>query len=275
MIEYLAPQGSAEWKQARAGCVTASMFAVARSRVGGLTDQQATYVNAIRGGASEAEARTQAGYKAAPRSETLARAIAGHPVGDFSDAAKNYAFRLAVERISGEPLDEGFETWAMRRGHELEPEARMAHEDATGDMVRAVGFVTTDDGKFGCSADGFRLNNSIGCEYKCFVSPEKLRSILLDNDLSDVADQIQGGLWLTGAATWELGLYCPALASISRAFTLRVVPRDEAYIEALEADLVEFERLVCAYEARLRLGDTKAAPAATTPAAEVPADIFG
>ncbi|AOE60405.1 hypothetical protein QZH45_14320 [Pseudomonas corrugata] len=36
-----------------------------------------------------------------------------------------YAFELAVERIGGAPLDGGFETWQMRRGHELEPEARI------------------------------------------------------------------------------------------------------------------------------------------------------
>ena len=49
--------------------------------------------------------------------------------GDYSAAAKQYAFRLACERISGELLSEDkFETWEMRRGHELEPEARLGHE---------------------------------------------------------------------------------------------------------------------------------------------------
>src|SRR5690606_23994368 len=108
-------QGSAEWHLARAGCITASMFHIARSRVGGLTEQQKTYVDAILAGKSEVSAMALAGYKAPPKSETVARALAGEKVGEFSEAAKNYAFRLAIERISGEPLDEGFETWAMRR----------------------------------------------------------------------------------------------------------------------------------------------------------------
>jgi hypothetical protein len=116
-------QGSPEWHQARAGCITASMFKVARARVNGLDEKQSAYVNAIRSGFDEAAAREVAGYKAPPKSETVKRAIAGEKVGDPSDAALNYAFRLAIERISGTPLDEGFETWQMKRGHDLEPAA--------------------------------------------------------------------------------------------------------------------------------------------------------
>ena len=47
------------------------------------------------------------------------RLKSGKDKGSFTKAARDYAFRLAVERISGLPLDEGFETWQMRRGHEL------------------------------------------------------------------------------------------------------------------------------------------------------------
>ena len=36
-----------------------------------------------------------------------------------SKTAKDTAFRIAIERISGEPLDEGFENWGMARGHAL------------------------------------------------------------------------------------------------------------------------------------------------------------
>src|SRR5690606_922982 len=103
--------------------------------------------------------------------------------GDYGDKAKNYAFRLAIERISKTPLDEGFETWQMARGHELEPAARMAHEVRHGVLVEEVGFITTDDGKFGASADGF-IDDDEGAEYKCFVSPEKLRAIYLTGDTS-------------------------------------------------------------------------------------------
>lgn len=171
--------------------------------------------------------------------------------GDFTAVAKDYAFRVAVERISGEPLDDGFETWSMRRGHELEPEARRLHEAKTGYLVETVGFVTTDDGIFGASADGF-VNHDGGTEYKCFVSPEKLRAILVDGDASDVITQCDGGMWITGRKWWEFVLYCPALASIGRELTIHRIERDDNRIEKLEADLMLFAELVSGYEQVLR-----------------------
>ncbi len=171
--------------------------------------------------------------------------------GQPSSAARNYAFRLAIERISGEPLDEGFETWQMRRGHELEPDARRAHEMHAGVVVEQVGFITTPDGKFGASADGL-IGNDGGAEYKCLVSPEALRDTLLGNDISDYTDQVQGGLWLSGRQWWDFCIYCPALAQIGRELSRWRVTRDDDWIEEMERDLIEFERLVCFYEAELR-----------------------
>ena len=215
MIEHFVAQGSDEWKACRAGVITASNFHLIRASK---------------------------------------RLKSGPNKGDYSEAAKAYAFRLAIERISGLLLDEGFETWAMSRGHELEPAARAKHEDLTGDLVREVGFISTDDNWYGGSADGFRMSNDNGCEYKCFIAPDKLRSILIDGSTEDVIDQCQGGMWLSGAKAWEFGLYCPALESIGRDFTLIVIERDDDYIEALEQDLLAFRELVMSYEATLRAG---------------------
>lgn len=251
MIIYNAQQGTSEWKTARAGVVTASMFSIARKKVNCLDERQSAYVAAVRSGMSEKEAIAAAGYKVKPKFEGLDRAIAGEKIGDYSDAAKDYAFRLAVERISGEPLDEGFETWQMRRGHELEPLARMAHEARTGLMVDEVGFVTTNDRLFGASADGF-IGKDDGAEYKCFIAPDKLRSFHIDNDPSDVIDQVQGGMWITGRKRWHLGLYCPALAPVGRQLWLRTFDRDDNYIEQMELELMEFAALVASFETELR-----------------------
>lgn len=204
---YTAQQGSPEWKAARAGVITGSMFKTARERL--------------------------------------------KKTGEPSSAARDYAFRLAVERISGEPLDEGFETWQMRRGHELEPEARAAHEAHAGVLVEPCGFITTDDGLFGASADGL-IGERGGAEYKCLVSPERLRDTLITNDIGDFMDQVQGGMWITGRAWWDFCIYCPALASIGRALTRWRVPRDDDYIDSMVGELLVFERLVSQYEATLR-----------------------
>jgi hypothetical protein len=205
-------QGSAEWKRARAGVITASNFHLTRSW------------NLM---------------KRAPR------------VGDYSDKAKDYAFRLAIERISGEPLDEGYETWAMERGHRMEPKAREEHEVQAGVLVDTVGFVTTDDGVFGGSLDG-EIGPDGASEYKAFVAPEKLRAIIIYSDWSTLMDQAQGGLWLTGRKWIDACLYCPALAPAGKQLTRRRIQRDDDYIYDLEQDLLKFKAVVDSYEAVLR-----------------------
>lgn len=171
--------------------------------------------------------------------------------GQPTAKALDYAFRLAVERISGEPLDGGFETWQMRRGHELEPDARMAHEIRTGLIVQQVGLVKTDDLAFGASADGFIGDDGVS-EYKCFLAPEKLRAFHIDQDAEGIKDQVQGVLWITGRKWAHIGMYCPALKPVGRELWLGEYDRDEEYIEELEHDLWKFKLLVDEYEARLR-----------------------
>lgn len=172
--------------------------------------------------------------------------------GSYSAKAKQYAFKLAVERISGSLLEEDkFETWEMRRGRELEPEARYAHELKIGEMVEQTGIAKTDDNLFGASVDGFIGED--GCaEYKCFVSPTSLMPILLDGDISDCQYQIQGQLWITGRKWCDFCLYCPALKPIGKHLTVFRVARDEEFIAKMEISLLRFNDLVNEYEQKLR-----------------------
>jgi hypothetical protein len=223
--------------------------------VGGLTSQQSTYVAALKMGQTEPQAREAAGYKATPRAEAIQRVLDGERVGEWSQAAQDYATRLAIERISGEPLDEGFETWAMRRGRDLEPAARMEHEVQSGLFVQRAGFVMTEDGAFGASADGL-IDPDAGAEYKCFIDPVKLRQFWLENDASSVIEQCMGGLWITRRQRWHIGVFCPALASIGKKLWWRVVKRDDEFIDAMEQDLLEFKDLVDQYESKFRADAT-------------------
>lgn len=196
--------------------------------------------------------RSRSGVITASMFETArAKLKSGPNKGQPTAAALDYAFRLAVERISGEPLDNGFETWQMKRGHELEPEARMEHEIQSGLIVQQAGFITTDDGAFGASADGL-IGEDGGSEYKCFISPEKVRAFHIDNDASGIADQVQGCMWISGRKWWHIGMYCPALEAAGKQLWWRQFERDDDFIEQLEADLWQFKLLVDEYEAKLR-----------------------
>lgn len=205
-----AKQGSDEWKRARAGVITASMFHTAVQKL-----------------------------------------KVGSKKGEPTEAAHDYAFRLAIERIAGEPIDDGFETWAMVRGRELEDDARAAHEWHAGVVVDQCGFVSTDDGRFGASADGL-IGDDGGAEYKCLVSPSRLRKALVFNDTSEFMFQVQGGMWITGRKWWDFCIYTPFLSSIGKELTRWRVLRDDNFVEKMELDLIEFSKLVDKYERELR-----------------------
>lgn len=242
MIEIHCAQGDASWLRARAGKQTASLFWLMRE------DQ---------------------------------RLQRGPQCGDWSGAQRDLAYHLACERINGAPLaDETFETFAMRRGHRLEPEARSEHEIQLGIIVERVGFATTDDGLFGCSLDG-KIDHDGASEYKCLIGPGAMRMALEKVDHSRYMDQCQGGLWITHRRWIDLCFYCPFLRPIGKQLLVRRVYRDDDYIEGLVRDLMAFRELVESYVVQisnLSLDNWFAqAPSvvqkASTPSAFVPAPV--
>lgn len=265
-IEF--PQGSEAWLRARVGVITASRFADAFSTIGGLDEKQQLYVDAIRAGQSEKTAMEQAGYKKAPTASVVERAVQGLPITEPSAASTAYAWLIAMERIAGEPLDDTFVTYAMRRGRELEPTARAVYESHTRQMVEEVSLSLTDDGRFGYSTDGLVGDDGL-IEIKVPFSPEKIAAAWLapERAADEYIAQIMGGLWITGRKWCDLVIYCPWLKSVKRDLFVRRIHRDEAAIEALEDDAVAFMRRVDAFERRLRGGgDVTPAPAPQPPA---------
>ena len=195
-------QGSPEWKQARAGKVTASRAKDARDK--------------LKSGAAS-----------------------GKQIA--------YACQVALERVSGNPADATFENWQMREGHVQEPIARAAYERRTGNLVDEVGAFATDDDLFLYSPDGLIDDDGL-LEVKSIFSPERIMTIVGNGDTSDFEDQCMFGLWLTGRQWIDLVVWVPSLEHM----VIKRITRDEDAIEALEADLMAFARLVTQYENTLR-----------------------
>jgi hypothetical protein len=173
----------------------------------------------------------------------------------LSDTARYLAFRKAIERISGVPLDEDAPTtWQMRRGQELEKDARLLHEADIGQRVRPVGLVLTDDRKFGASADGWTHDERLGAggaEYKCLVGAKELEAVYIDDDPSKYDDQVHGNIWISGRNWWDFCVYCPALEVIGLHFYRLRIKRDDDYIDALEKDLMKFDAVIENFRAKL------------------------
>jgi exodeoxyribonuclease (lambda-induced) len=163
--------------------------------------------------------------------------------GAPSSKLQCYAAEVALERVTAQAADQGYVTWQMKRGTELEPLARMAYEANTGHMATEAGVVLTDDRLFGYSTDGFIERDGL-IEIKCPASPEKIIDMWREGDLSEYIHQIQGGLWITGRLWADFIMYCPALACVGKDLFVKRVERNEAFIEKLEADLMAFAAMV-------------------------------
>lgn len=192
--------------------------------------------------------------------EARAGVITASRFKDAVDALKNgtpsaksvsYAAQVAIERISRTPSDEGFTTWQMRRGTELEPTARMEYEVITGNLASESGLALTEDGVFGYSTDGFVGDDGL-IEIKCPASPEKIVAMWATGDLSEYIHQIQGGLWITGRKWCDFIMYCPQLEPVRKQLFLRRVERDDNFIDDMVEKLLAFKARVDANEEILR-----------------------
>lgn len=215
MKVYNLPQGSPEWLSLRAGKITASRFKDARDRL---------------------------------------KPAKGETVGKPSAKCIAYAAQVAVERIAGRPVDPGFQSWAMKQGHEQEPAARNAYDVETGHVVQEVGALGTDDDLFLYSPDGLIGDDGL-LEIKTLLSPDVILRVIGGGDLSEYMDQCLGGLWLTGRQWLDLVLWAPALEPIGRSLTIKRITRNEDEIERLEADLLAFAAVVRGNE-KLLVGES-------------------
>jgi exodeoxyribonuclease (lambda-induced) len=250
------PQGTPEWFAARCGKITASCFADAISTVGGLTEQQAKYVAAMRAGADPKVALAEAGYKAAPTAECVRRALAGEDTEQPSDTAKRYAADLAIERISGQPHGEPPKAWVLERGHEMEAHARRIYEGRTGAFVTEAGICLTDDDIFGYSSDGLVDDDGL-IEIKAPIDSTKILAMWATGDTSEYEHQMQGGMWITGRKWCDFIMYVPDLACIGKDLYVKRVFRDDAFIDAMVEGLAKFDRMVTGFVEVLRgpMGD--------------------
>jgi hypothetical protein len=189
---------------------------------------------------SEAWFRSRAGVITASK---FADAISTLKDGSPSQASKDYAYRVAVERIYGETTEDTFVTWEMRRGTELEPYARIAYEARTGNLAQESGVVLTDDGLFGYSTDGLVDDDGL-IEIKSPNSARKLVEMWETGDLSEYEHQIQGGMWITGRKWCDFIMYAPQLEPVGKHLYIKRIERDDNFIEAMESKLWEFARRV-------------------------------
>lgn len=166
--------------------------------------------------------------------------------GELSASAKPYAYRLLAEKLLGEPLQslEGLE-W-VERGKEMEPAAVRAYEFLQETETRAVGFITSDDGRVGASPDRLWVGRAWGVEIKC-PAPQTHLGYLVDGWDVKYRPQVMAQMLVGELEGVDRYSYHPRMPP-----ALEVTPRDEKFIGKLRIALEDFQGLFDELEAKAR-----------------------
>jgi len=143
------------------------------------------------------------------------------------DGVNTYLATKIAERWRGCPLNT-FHGGSMEQGTLREDEARAWFALDQNVDVRQVGFITTDDGKMGCSPDG--LMDDGGLEIKC-PEPHTHVGYLLAGDLpAKYRAQVYGSMLVTGLPRWRFLSYCrgfpPLLLTVEANAEIQAAIRD-------------------------------------------------
>lgn len=148
---------------------------------------------------------------------------------------QSYAARKVAERWLGYPM-QSFSGGVMEQGSILESEAIPLLEIRLGATIERHGFITTDDGTFGCSPDG--VFGCSGLEIKCPQPPNHVRWLTRGGCPPEHLLQCHGGMYVTGAAEWKFVSYCRGLPLLM----VRVTRSQEA-IDAIGEALRELGKI--------------------------------
>ena len=168
------------------------------------------------------------------------------PRGNRSSSRHAYRGELLAEWALGEPVGGFTGTEDTERGQVLEPDARKYYAFVRDAEPREVGFIYRDEARLvGCSPDAMVGDGLL--ELKCPQPGNHLLWLAMGVLPAKHFAQVQGCLWVTGAAWLDFMSYHPGLPE----FLKRVEP-DEKYQKALDAHIPEFIAELLAGRERLR-----------------------
>ena len=151
--------------------------------------------------------------------------------GAISTQRKKYLYQLVGEKLGALP-EEGYTNAFMKRGIELEPQAREMYARDVAPVVQ-VGFCLHDEG-FGCSPD-FLVNEDGMGQIKCPSLAVHVEYLIGQKLPTDYVQQVQGELLVTGRKYNDFLSFYPNLKPL----VVRCY-RDEVFISRLRAELLKF-----------------------------------
>ncbi len=169
---------------------------------------------------------------------------------------KTYVYKKVAEKLQGRPLiDLSASSFMLEQGMIVEEEARPWYALEYDKKIKQVGFITTDDARFGCSPDGLIesagngkyitdvsghavINDRVydcGLEIKSPAAHTHVKYLVNGVLPKEYAAQVMGSMFVTGFEKW---IFC----SYRRGFPPLVleIHRDEKAMSMIRAAVNQF-----------------------------------
>lgn len=168
--------------------------------------------------------------------------LTGSKMGDILAKTKsgyaasrvNYLAQLVCERLTGKRA-EGYTSFDMQRGTDLEPIARAAYEAYSGNLVLPAEFVTHPANELiGASPDGLVGDDGL-IEIKCLNAANHIEALKCSSMPNKYTPQVQTQLWVTGRAWCDFSVFHPDFTERLQLKVTRV-PADLEYQAMLKVE---------------------------------------
>jgi hypothetical protein len=155
---------------------------------------------------------------------------------------RNLRVKLVVERLTGQPQEDGYVSFDMQRGKDLEPAAFTAYAIDAGEIAKTYGFLAHDALPIGFSPDGIVGDFEGLVELKCPKSATHLGYLKAGVLPSDYRPQVLHGLWVTGAQWCDFASFDPRFTPDLQLFRIRIerTPAVELEIAAYRECALKF-----------------------------------
>lgn len=156
-----------------------------------------------------------------------------------SETRNGYMMEL-VGQIATKEAEELFAK-SLEWGKIHEGPARTAYEFTTGEIVEEVGFFYGPGKRTGCSPDGWIKSKAKGLEIKCPITPKvHVDFLVMDKIKPEYVQQIQFGMWVTGAELWDFASFHAKFKAPGTMFKAITIERDPAMMERFDNEINEF-----------------------------------
>ena len=160
----------------------------------------------------------------------------------FGEPAKKYAADIALEKITGAAIGQGYSNDHMERGHEQEPIARMKYEEEFFCEVDNGGFFESD--WIGVSPDGLVLNDGV-IEIKSVISSAHYNNIKRQSFDPAYRWQLVGNLKFTGREWIDFISFCADYPDDKKLYTFRLFKDDlSEEFNQMDDRIEQFKKLI-------------------------------